>query len=98
MIDAVAPIPVLAAGGIGSGRQVAAAMALGAAGVWTGSIWLAVKESASPMAQKESYLAAEQPRHRPLALDHRQAVAHAAQRVDRFRSSPSRTAATWSWR
>jgi NAD(P)H-dependent flavin oxidoreductase YrpB (nitropropane dioxygenase family) len=58
VIDAVAPMPVLAAGGIGSGRQVAAAMALGAAGVWTGSIWLAVKESASPMAQKESYLAA----------------------------------------
>jgi len=58
VIDAVAPTPVLAAGGIGSGRQVAAAMALGAAGVWTGSIWLTVKEAASPMEQKESYLAA----------------------------------------
>jgi NAD(P)H-dependent flavin oxidoreductase YrpB (nitropropane dioxygenase family) len=58
VIDAVAPTPVLAAGGIGSGRQVAAAMALGAAGVWTGSIWLTVKESASPMAQKESLLVA----------------------------------------
>jgi len=58
VIDAVAPLPVLAAGGIGSGRQVAAAMALGAAGVWTGSIWLAVKESSSAMAQKESYLRA----------------------------------------
>jgi NAD(P)H-dependent flavin oxidoreductase YrpB (nitropropane dioxygenase family) len=58
VIDAVAPTPVLAAGGIGSGRQVAAAMALGASGVWTGSIWLTVKEAASPMAQKESYLAA----------------------------------------
>ena len=53
VIDAVAPTPVLAAGGIGSGRQVAAALALGAAGVWTGSIWLTVKEAASPMAQKE---------------------------------------------
>jgi NAD(P)H-dependent flavin oxidoreductase YrpB (nitropropane dioxygenase family) len=58
VIDAVAPLPVLAAGGIGTGRQVAAAMALGAAGVWTGSIWLTVKESSSPMAQKESYLRA----------------------------------------
>ncbi|MHB1787282.1 MAG: nitronate monooxygenase [Acidimicrobiales bacterium] len=45
VVDAVAPIPVLAAGGIGSGRQVAAAMALGAEGVWTGSIWLTVAES-----------------------------------------------------
>ena len=45
VVDAVAPVPVLAAGGIGTGRQVAAAMALGAAGVWTGSIWLTVAES-----------------------------------------------------
>jgi NAD(P)H-dependent flavin oxidoreductase YrpB (nitropropane dioxygenase family) len=40
----VAPVPVLAAGGIGSGRQVAAALALGAVGVWTGSIWLTTTE------------------------------------------------------
>ena len=45
VVDAVAPVPVLAAGGIGQGRQVAAAMALGAQGVWTGSIWLTVAES-----------------------------------------------------
>jgi NAD(P)H-dependent flavin oxidoreductase YrpB (nitropropane dioxygenase family) len=45
VVDAVAPTPVLAAGGIGSGRQMAAAMMLGAAGVWTGSIWLTTKES-----------------------------------------------------
>jgi NAD(P)H-dependent flavin oxidoreductase YrpB (nitropropane dioxygenase family) len=56
VIDAVAPTPVLAAGGIGNGRQIAAAMALGAAGTWSGSIWLAVKEAAGAMAQKESYL------------------------------------------
>lgn len=36
--------PVLAAGGIGSGRQMAAAMALGASGVWMGSYWLATEE------------------------------------------------------
>jgi len=45
VVAAVAPTPVLAAGGIGSGRQMAAAMALGADGVWTGSIWLTVAEA-----------------------------------------------------
>jgi NAD(P)H-dependent flavin oxidoreductase YrpB (nitropropane dioxygenase family) len=41
VVDAVgARVPVLAAGGIGSGRQAAAAYALGAQGVWTGSMWL----------------------------------------------------------
>ncbi|WP_327358569.1 nitronate monooxygenase [Streptomyces sp. NBC_01304] len=44
-VEAVAPLPVLAAGGIGSGEQVAAAMALGAQGVWTGSIWLTTTEA-----------------------------------------------------
>jgi NAD(P)H-dependent flavin oxidoreductase YrpB (nitropropane dioxygenase family) len=47
VVDAVHPIPVLAAGGIGSGRQMAAALALGADGVWTGSMWLTVSESDS---------------------------------------------------
>ncbi|MGI9592130.1 MAG: nitronate monooxygenase [Myxococcota bacterium] len=55
VIDAVAPTPVLAAGGIGDGRQMAAALALGAAGVWTGSLWLAVEEAAAEPAQKQSY-------------------------------------------
>jgi NAD(P)H-dependent flavin oxidoreductase YrpB (nitropropane dioxygenase family) len=45
VVDAVHPTPVLAAGGIGSGRQVAAALALGAEGAWMGSIWLATAES-----------------------------------------------------
>jgi len=45
VVDAVAPTPVLAAGGIGCGRQVAAALALGADGAWTGSIWMASAES-----------------------------------------------------
>jgi len=58
VIEAVSPVPVLAAGGIGSGKQMAAAMALGAQGVWTGSIWLTVSEADTPPAQKESYLKA----------------------------------------
>jgi NAD(P)H-dependent flavin oxidoreductase YrpB (nitropropane dioxygenase family) len=47
IVDAVgAQIPVLAAGGIGCGRQVAAALALGAVGVWMGSAWLLTQEYA----------------------------------------------------
>ncbi|MFJ9904709.1 nitronate monooxygenase [Streptomyces sp. NPDC101152] len=45
VVDAVDPLPVLAAGGIGSGRQVAAALALGAQGVWLGSLWLTCTEA-----------------------------------------------------
>ncbi|MEU5001966.1 nitronate monooxygenase family protein [Streptomyces sp. NPDC021622] len=44
-VDAVAPLPVLAAGGIGSGEQIAAAFALGAQGVWLGSLWLTTTEA-----------------------------------------------------
>ena len=58
VIKAVAPLPVLAAGGIGTGAQIAAALALGAQGVWTGSLWLAVEEAEAQPAQIESYLRA----------------------------------------
>jgi NAD(P)H-dependent flavin oxidoreductase YrpB (nitropropane dioxygenase family) len=45
VVDAVGErVPVLAAGGIGSGRQVLAAHALGASGVWMGSYWLTTAE------------------------------------------------------
>jgi len=45
IVDAVGPdATVLAAGGIGSGRQIAAALALGAGGVWMGSYWLTTSE------------------------------------------------------
>jgi NAD(P)H-dependent flavin oxidoreductase YrpB (nitropropane dioxygenase family) len=45
IVDAVGgQVPVLAAGGIGSGRQIVAALALGAAGVWMGSAWLTTEE------------------------------------------------------
>jgi len=56
VVDAVAPTPVLAASGIGNGRQMAAAMALGADGVWTGSIWLTVAESDTNDVLKEKLL------------------------------------------
>jgi NAD(P)H-dependent flavin oxidoreductase YrpB (nitropropane dioxygenase family) len=58
VIDAVAPTPVLAAGGIGTGRQIAAALAMGAQGVWTGSLWLTVQEAEAPPAQMDALLKA----------------------------------------
>ncbi|MEU1129043.1 nitronate monooxygenase family protein [Streptomyces sp. NPDC005900] len=45
VVEAVAPLPVLAAGGIGGGEQIAAALALGAQGVWLGSLWLTTTEA-----------------------------------------------------
>jgi NAD(P)H-dependent flavin oxidoreductase YrpB (nitropropane dioxygenase family) len=58
VVDAVAPIPVLAAGGIARGRQMAAAMALGAQGVWTGSVWLTTEEAETHPVVKQKFLAA----------------------------------------
>ncbi|WP_106398578.1 NAD(P)H-dependent flavin oxidoreductase [Actinocorallia populi] len=58
VVDAVAPIPVLAAGGIASGRQIAAALALGASGVWTGSVWLTTEEAETPQTVKQKMLQA----------------------------------------
>ncbi|MHB1785032.1 MAG: NAD(P)H-dependent flavin oxidoreductase [Acidimicrobiales bacterium] len=58
VVDAVAPVPVLAAGGIARGRQMAAAFALGAEGVWCGSVWLTTEEAETPPVVKEKFLAA----------------------------------------
>lgn len=58
VVDAVAPLPVLAAGGVGRGRQMAAALTLGAEGVWCGSIWLGTRESELSPAMKERFFAA----------------------------------------
>src|SRR5665213_2174217 len=58
VVDAVSPTPVLAAGGIASGRQIAAAMALGAEGVWCGSVWLTTEEAETHPAVKRKFLAA----------------------------------------
>jgi NAD(P)H-dependent flavin oxidoreductase YrpB (nitropropane dioxygenase family) len=50
--------PVLAAGGIVTGRQMAACMAMGAAGAWTGSVWLTTPEAETSPVVKEKMLAA----------------------------------------
>jgi NAD(P)H-dependent flavin oxidoreductase YrpB (nitropropane dioxygenase family) len=60
IVDAVGPdVPVLAAGGIGTGRQMAAGLALGAQGAWTGSIWLTVAEADTRPEALENLLAAD---------------------------------------
>lgn len=46
VVDAAGDTPVLAAGGVGHGRHVAASFALGAQGVWLGTAWLTSKEHA----------------------------------------------------
>jgi NAD(P)H-dependent flavin oxidoreductase YrpB (nitropropane dioxygenase family) len=58
VVDVMGDIPVLAAGGIACGRQMAAAMALGAAGVWTGSVWLTTNEAETHPVVKEKFLTA----------------------------------------
>ena len=51
-------VPVLAAGGIMTGAQMAACMAMGAAGTWTGSVWLATTESECSQIFREKMVAA----------------------------------------
>jgi NAD(P)H-dependent flavin oxidoreductase YrpB (nitropropane dioxygenase family) len=58
VVDAVAPTPVLAAGGIGNGRQLAAGLALGAEGAWCGSVWLTTEEAEISPVLRGKYLAA----------------------------------------
>jgi NAD(P)H-dependent flavin oxidoreductase YrpB (nitropropane dioxygenase family) len=58
VVDAIAPVPVLAAGGVGSGRHIAAALALGAEGVWCGTIWLGSTESELSPDMRKRFIAA----------------------------------------
>ncbi|MAT06484.1 MAG: monooxygenase [Acidimicrobiaceae bacterium] len=59
IVDAVGDAAaVLGAGGIGRGRQMAAAMALGAQGVWCGSVWLTTEEAETHPAVKQKFLSA----------------------------------------
>lgn len=59
VVDAVAPIPVLAAGGIADGRGVAAALVLGADGVWIGTRFVATRESGVSDAYRARVIAAD---------------------------------------
>jgi NAD(P)H-dependent flavin oxidoreductase YrpB (nitropropane dioxygenase family) len=61
VLEAIRPyrdMEVLAAGGIVTGRQMAACMAMGAAGAWTGSVWLTTAEAETNPVVKEKMLAA----------------------------------------
>jgi nitronate monooxygenase/enoyl-[acyl-carrier protein] reductase II len=58
VVDAIAPIPVLAAGGIADGRGLAAALALGAQGVNIGTRFLAATETEIPDGYKDAILGA----------------------------------------
>lgn len=60
VVDAVAPVPVIAAGGIADGRGLAAALTLGAAGAWLGSRFIASEESAVHAVYRERLLAARE--------------------------------------
>lgn len=59
VIDMAGEVPVLAAGGIGRGKQMAAALVMGAAGVWCGSIWLGTRESELTDDLKDLFFAAD---------------------------------------
>ena len=85
VIKAIKPIrdvPVLAAGGIMTGRQMAACMAMGAAGAWTGSVWLATVESETTEIFREKMIAASS-RDAVVEGPHRQTGAAAALGLDR---------------
>ena len=59
VVDAVAPTPVVAAGGIADGRGIVAALALGASGVWLGTRFVASDEALAHRAYKQRLLAAD---------------------------------------
>ena len=88
IVDAVGPdVPVLGAGGIGSGRQIAASLALGSQGAWMGSIWLGTEEYQLMAPRSEAWDDRVHPGdvvgHCPHPRLHRQARAAAEDEVDR---------------
>jgi NAD(P)H-dependent flavin oxidoreductase YrpB (nitropropane dioxygenase family) len=58
IVEAAGSLPVLAAGGIGCGRQIAASFALGAQGAWLGTAWLTAREYGTPPVLLRKLLAA----------------------------------------
>lgn len=59
IVDMAGEVPVLAAGGVGSGRHLAAALAMGAQGVWMGTAWLVTDEHRTDPIVLEKLLAAK---------------------------------------
>jgi enoyl-[acyl-carrier protein] reductase II len=95
VVDAVAPVPVLAAGGITDGRGLAAALMLGADGVWVGTRLVATAESAAHSGYKARLVAAggedtvltslfgrETPQFNPMRVLRNRVVAEWADRID----------------
>jgi len=60
VVDAVAPLPVVAAGGIADGRGLAAVLALGAGAAWMGTRFLLAEEAATHPVYRESVIAADE--------------------------------------
>jgi nitronate monooxygenase len=60
VVDAVAPVPVIAAGGIADGRGLAAVLALGAEAAWVGTRFLAAEESDAHPRYRERLIAADE--------------------------------------
>ena len=58
IVDLAGDVPVLAAGGVATGRHIAASLALGAAGVWMGSAWLVTEENGTDPLLLKKLLAA----------------------------------------
>ncbi len=58
VVSVAGGVPVLAAGGIVTGEQMAACMAMGAAGAWTGSVWLTTAEAETTPTLRAKMLAA----------------------------------------
>ena len=86
MVDAVSPIPVVAAGGIADGRGLAAALMLGAQGVWLGTRFVASSEWGGAAWEQQMVLGATVRRHR------------ANERLrPSLRSPVSRRASTTAW-
>jgi len=56
VVDTISPVPVLAGGGVADGRGLVAALALGAVGVWCGSVFLSTKEAIYEEAHKQKIL------------------------------------------
>ena len=84
VVDAVGDrVPVVAAGGIVDGRGLAAALVLGADGVWVGTRFIATPEARSAPGYKDALRAHGGRRHDRDSLVQRQAHAHGPQRVDR---------------